>query len=94
MEINIDRPYPKQIEFFEAHTKYIAYGGARGGGKSWAARIKAVLLALNNQVINYIKISKNFQIKEGDRLAAFYVYPKIRKPNLGHNHHYSIYRDS
>ena len=46
-EIVIDKPYPKQIEFFKADSKYIAYGGARGGGKSWAARTKAVLLALN-----------------------------------------------
>lgn len=45
--LKIDRPYPKQIEFFKADSKYIAYGGARGGGKSWAARTKAILLALN-----------------------------------------------
>jgi len=40
-------PYPKQIQFFNSTKRYIAYGGARGGGKSWAARTKAVLLALN-----------------------------------------------
>lgn len=47
IELVIDKPYPKQIEFFEATNKYVAYGGARGGGKSWSARTKAVLLALN-----------------------------------------------
>ena len=25
--------------------KYVGYGGARGGGKSWAIRVKAILLA-------------------------------------------------
>lgn len=35
---------PKQQEFFRARRRYIAYGGARGGGKSWAARTKAILL--------------------------------------------------
>lgn len=45
--LTIDPPYPKQIQFFKADSKYIAYGGARGGGKSWAARIKASLLSLN-----------------------------------------------
>lgn len=41
-------PYPKQIEFFKLRNKFIAYGGARGGGKSWAARRKALMLALNH----------------------------------------------
>lgn len=39
-------PNPKQEEFFRAKTCHIAYGGARGGGKSWAMRRKFVLLAL------------------------------------------------
>jgi len=44
MEIKIN-PYPRQVEFFKSKARYTAYGGARGGGKSWAARTKAVLLA-------------------------------------------------
>ena len=39
------RPNPKQTKFLKAKTKYVAFGGARGGGKSWAIRVKAVLLA-------------------------------------------------
>lgn len=46
MELTITPPYPPQVAFFEATSRYVAYGGARGGGKSWAARTKAVLLAL------------------------------------------------
>ena len=40
-------PNAKQELFFLANTRHIAYGGARGGGKSWAMRRKFVLLALN-----------------------------------------------
>lgn len=40
-------PNPKQIEFFKVHAKHIGYGGARGGGKSWAGRRKAVMLCMN-----------------------------------------------
>ena len=40
-------PNPKQIEFFKAEAKHIGYGGARGGGKSWAGRRKAVMLCMN-----------------------------------------------
>ena len=40
------RPNPKQQQFFDARTKYTAYGGARGGGKSWALRRKLVAMCL------------------------------------------------
>lgn len=39
-------PNPRQIEFFKSTARHTAYGGARGGGKSWAMRRKFVLLAL------------------------------------------------
>lgn len=38
-------PNPKQERFFLSTARHIAYGGARGGGKSWAMRTKFVLLA-------------------------------------------------
>ena len=40
-------PNEKQIQFFKADAKHIGYGGARGGGKSWAMRRKFVMLAMN-----------------------------------------------
>ena len=39
---------PKQARFFAAKNRYVAYGGARGGGKSWAARTLAAYLCLTN----------------------------------------------
>lgn len=39
-------PNPRQWEFLTATQRFVAYGGARGGGKSWAVRRKAMLLAL------------------------------------------------
>lgn len=51
-------PYPKQVRFFKSDKRYIAYGGARGGGKSWAARTKAILLALNYSGIQIILLRR------------------------------------
>lgn len=42
----VGTPNPRQKEFFAAKARFVAYGGARGGGKSWAVRKKAMLLAL------------------------------------------------
>ena len=44
--LKIPPPNPKQQLFFEADARYIAYGGARAGGKSWAMRNKFALLGL------------------------------------------------
>ena len=44
-ELYIPEPNEKQKIFLSAKQKYTAYGGARGGGKSWAIRTKAKLLA-------------------------------------------------
>lgn len=40
----IPRPSPKQMLFLQDKHKYVCFGGARGGGKSWAVRVKAVML--------------------------------------------------
>lgn len=43
--LNIDKPSEKQKEFLTAKEKYVAYGGARGGGKTWAVQAKTKVLA-------------------------------------------------
>lgn len=40
--IILGQPNEKQKLFLTARERYVAYGGARGGGKSWAVRFKAV----------------------------------------------------
>lgn len=44
MKLRMDPPNPKQLAALRAENRYVAYGGARGGGKSWFVRWKAVLL--------------------------------------------------
>ena len=45
MIVRLGDPSPKQKQFMQADTKYIGFGGARGGGKSWAVRTKAKAMA-------------------------------------------------
>jgi phage terminase large subunit len=45
--ITIPQPQPKQLEFMAAKSRYVCYGGAKGGGKSWSVRYKALLMAIN-----------------------------------------------
>lgn len=53
-------PNDRQKEFFKAKTRFIAYGGARGGGKSWAVRKKAVLMALKYPGIRMLIMRRTF----------------------------------
>lgn len=45
MNVKYPRPNPKQAIFMRDKHRHVGYGGARGGGKSWAIRTKADLLA-------------------------------------------------
>lgn len=46
MIVEMPIPTPKQHEFLLATTRYVGYGGSRGGGKSFAVRMKARYLGL------------------------------------------------
>ena len=79
-----DRPNPKQIEFFKAQTKHTAYGGARGGGKSWAGRRKLVMLCMRYDRLNVLLLRR--------------TYPELREnhiiPLRSELNGYAAYKDS
>lgn len=50
----------KQKAFFKAKARFIAYGGARGGGKSWSVRHKALLLGLRYPGIRILILRRTF----------------------------------
>lgn len=59
----------KQERFFKSEKRFIAYGGARGGGKSWALRHKAALLALNYAGIKTLLLRRTFQELEQNHVT-------------------------
>lgn len=60
VNIPLGRPQPKQKEFMMATERYVAFGGARGGGKSWSVREKAKRLAMKWAGIKILIIRKTY----------------------------------
>lgn len=56
----MERPSERQAEFFRAKTRFVGYGGARGGGKSWAVRKKAQLMAMRYPGIRILLLRRSF----------------------------------
>ena len=58
--LTIGKPSEKQKAFLLARTKHVGFGGARGGGKSWAVRAKATLLALRYPGIRILIVRRTY----------------------------------
>lgn len=65
-------PNARQIEFFKATARHIAYGGARGGGKSWAMRRKFVLLALHYDGLKLLLLRRTLPELLGNHIKPLY----------------------
>lgn len=59
-DLVLPSPNDKQKLFLRDKHRFVAFGGARGGGKSWAVRIKAVLLCLKHAGIKVMIIRKTY----------------------------------
>jgi hypothetical protein len=67
----IPTPNPKQIVFLKDHHKYIAFGGSRGGGKSWAVRVKAFLLSMRFKGIIIMIIRRSYPELYANHIKPF-----------------------
>ncbi len=79
-------PNPRQKEFFDSRAKYIAYGGARGGGKSWALRRKLILMALRYDGLRaliirrtYAELRENHILPLQAEIGALADYSELQK---------------
>lgn len=66
--LTIGQPNEKQKQFLTCQKKYIAFGGARGGGKSWAVRAKAKLLALRYPGIRLLILRRTLPELESNHI--------------------------
>lgn len=67
-------PNSKQNEFFASKTRFTAYGGARGGGKSWALRRKLVTLCLRYPGIHCLLLRRTYA-----ELKANHLFPMLEE---------------
>lgn len=67
-------PNAKQREFFSSRARFTAYGGARGGGKSWALRRKLVAMCLRYAGIKCLMVRRSY-----DELKANHIMPFLRE---------------
>jgi phage terminase large subunit len=78
MEIKLGTPNKKQDMFLRDHHRHVAFGGARGGGKSWAIRCKAITLALKHPGITQMIIRRTYP-----ELLANHVRPLKKLLKIG-----------
>lgn len=58
--LTISRPNAKQDIFLRDFHKHVGYGGARGGGKSWAIRTKATILGSAYKGIKMLIVRRTY----------------------------------
>lgn len=74
----LGEPTPKQQQFHSAETRYIGYGGAKGGGKSHGVRQKATYLAFAFPGIKMLIVRKTFAELDRNHIAPLReVYAKL-----------------
>ena len=60
VKIGMGSPSPKQKQFLKSTTRFVAFGGARGGGKSWVVRYKAVGMACRYAGIKILIVRRTY----------------------------------
>lgn len=74
---NPGRPNAKQEEFLRSRAAFTAYGGAKGGGKTWAVRVKAVGGALYNPGIRILIMRRTYpELEENHIRPILKLAPK------------------
>lgn len=68
--IDISTANHKQQQFFEARCRYVAYGGARGGGKSWALQRKLSLMGIRYNGIKMLLLRRTYKDLERNHVRA------------------------
>lgn len=68
--IDISTMNDKQKAFFKARSRFVAYGGARGGGKSWSLQRKLPLMCLRYAGIKVLLLRRTYKDLERNHVRV------------------------
>lgn len=74
--VAVGKPNEKQKRFLKSKTKHTAFGGARGGGKSWTVRCKSKLLCFRFPGIKVLIVRRTFA-----ELTNNHINPLLKELN-------------
>lgn len=80
MEIDLGTPNPKQDLFLRDKHRHVGFGGARGGGKSWAIRAKVLFLAQKHPGIKMMIVRRTYPELEANHITPFRNMLRIGAP--------------
>ena len=89
MEFRLPTPSPKQEMFMSDEHRHVAFGGARGGGKSFGIRLKATILCLIYSGIKVMIVRKTY-----GELKANHIKPLKALLKCGQDGEIARYNDS
>lgn len=81
MRLEIEAPNPKQKRAMLSRVKYIGYGGARGGGKSWFCRAKSSLMCLRYTELRCLILRRTYQELRGNHIEPLLKLLKCKDPD-------------
>lgn len=83
---------PKQKQFCQARSRYVGYGGARGGGKSHVLRIKALGGALTYPDIRILIVRREYpELEQGIIIPMRKMIPAELATYNGGMHMFTFY---
>lgn len=80
MKVDIDKPNAKQDRFLRDRHRHVAFGGARGGGKSWAVRAKLILMATSYKGIKQMVIRRTYPELQANHIRPLKALLGVGRP--------------
>ena len=80
-ELVLPRPNRKQWQFLKDEHKWLCFGGARGGGKSWVLRVKAIMECWNRPGIKVMIVRASYPELQKNHIDQLCELLRVHHPD-------------